>query len=31
MAVVILSGLLTSTALNLMVVPTAYWRWGRSS
>ena len=31
MAVVILSGLLTSTALNLMVVPVAYWRWGRPS
>ena len=31
MAVVILYGLLTSTALNLMVVPSAYWRWGRLS
>ena len=30
MAVVILCGLLTSTALNLLVVPAAYWRWGRS-
>jgi Cu/Ag efflux pump CusA len=29
MAMVILCGLLTSTALNLVVVPAAYWRWGR--
>ncbi len=31
MAAVILCGLLTSTALNLMVVPAAYWRWGSLS
>jgi CzcA family heavy metal efflux pump len=29
MAIVILGGLVTSTALNLLVLPTLAWRWGR--
>jgi CzcA family heavy metal efflux pump len=29
MAVVIFGGLLTSTLLNLLVMPALYWRWGR--
>jgi Cu/Ag efflux pump CusA len=29
MAVVILGGLITSTALNLLVLPTLAWKWGR--
>src|ERR1700720_3660125 len=29
MAVVILGGLITSTALNLLILPTLAWRWGR--
>ena len=28
MAVVILGGLITSTALNLLVLPSLAWRWG---
>jgi len=31
MAIVILCGLVSSTALNMIVVPTAYLRWGRRS
>jgi Cu/Ag efflux pump CusA len=30
MAIVILSGLLSSTALNMIVVPAVYFRFGRS-
>ena len=30
MAMVILCGLLTSTALNLVVVPAAYLKWGKT-
>ena len=29
MATVILGGLVTSTALNLLVLPTLAWRWGK--
>ncbi len=29
MAIVILGGLITSTALNLLVLPAIAWRWGR--
>jgi Cu/Ag efflux pump CusA len=31
MAVVILGGLVTSTALNLLLMPALYWRWGKRS
>lgn len=31
MAIVILGGLITSTALNLLVLPALAWRWGRFS
>jgi Cu/Ag efflux pump CusA len=31
MATVILGGLLTSTALNLLVLPAFAWKWGRFS
>jgi len=30
MAIVVLGGLLTSVALNMIVVPALYYRWGRS-
>jgi Cu/Ag efflux pump CusA len=29
MAIVILGGLITSTALNLLVLPALAWKWGR--
>jgi Cu/Ag efflux pump CusA len=31
MAIVILGGLVTSTALNLLVLPALAWKWGRFS